>query len=275
MDHTLWLATPAGEIRAALPLLVRRRLGFTRAASMPYGTPGGPWLRDPADTEAAFLLLREFAARHARPWSDCVLVDHGPDSHTDIVRRAWPMARPRAAGTHRLTLPSDVDTLERAFARRTRKAMRRGVELGLELESPADPAPALEEFAAFQRREADLRGSRFVYPPALLARGAREGWLRVHRARRAGRTLAVTVIAEGRGRWFAWLVAHAGAAREAPVGEFLFGRLLADAVQRGFHEADFGSSGGRAGTEFFKAGFGADPRPYRVWRSGPWSRGGR
>ena len=268
-DATLWIEDGAG-LRAALPVMLRRRGFLARASSLPYGTAGGPWLRDPAERGAAAALLAEFARRYARPWNDCVMTDQGPPVLESLFREAWPSARPRAAETHRLTLPATLEELEQCFERRTRKATRRAEALRLELDEPPGET-GIAEFMALQRREQAARGRRFEYPAALFRAGRRDGWLRIVRARRAGETLALTAVAEGRGVFFAWLIVQSPAAREAPTGEYLFAELLRQAVRRGMREADFGSSGGREGARFFKAGFGAEPSPYRIWRSGPFA----
>ncbi|MBI5837406.1 MAG: GNAT family N-acetyltransferase [Candidatus Eisenbacteria bacterium] len=270
-DLTLWIAD-GDDIRAALPVVARRRLVLSRVASLPYGTPGGAWLREPGDRDAAAALYAEFARRFARPWTLCVVADHGDAGLGDTIRRHWPGARARAEETHLLELPASEEELERGFAHRTRKSRRRVAGAGVRVE-PAGPE-AVSEFAALQRNEAAARGQRVVYPEALLRAGARQGWLRVHRAVRGEETLAVTAIAEGCGTWFAWLVSFASAARAVPTGELLFGDLLHDAVRRGLKRADLGNSGGRAGTRFFKEGFGGRPVGYRVWRSGPRAGGG-
>jgi CelD/BcsL family acetyltransferase involved in cellulose biosynthesis len=265
-DFTLWIADGDG-IRAALPVLVRRRLGLARATSLPYGTPGGVWLREPADLEAAALLVAEFSRRFARPWNDCVIVDHGPPELEQVFARHWPAARVSRGDTHRMDLPPTVDELERGFERRTRKGLRRAGELGVRVEECGEAG--VDEFARLQAAEAAARGQAFTYPAALLRAGAREGLLSLHRAVRGEELLAVAVVAEGAGGWFAWLVAHAPAARGVPTGELLFGELLRDAVRRGLRRADFGSSAGREGPAFFKEGFGARACAFRVWRSGP------
>jgi CelD/BcsL family acetyltransferase involved in cellulose biosynthesis len=271
-DLTLWLPD-GGEIRAALPVLVRRRLCVARAASLPYGTPGGVWLRDPSDLEAVALLLDGFSRRFVRPWNDCVVLDHGPAEHAAVFARHWPSARVRAEETHRLDLPATVEELERGFERRTRKALRRASELGVTVREAGEAG--VDEFVSLQAVEAARRGQAFTYPAALLRAGVGAGLLRVSRALRGGETLAVAVTAEGLGVWFAWLVAHAAGAREVPTGELLFGELLRDAVGRGLRHADLGSSAGREGPAFFKEGFGARTRGFRVWRSGPLASRGR
>ena len=270
-DRTLWLED-AGGIRAALPVLVRPRFALLRAASLPYGTPGGAWLARPSDTEAATLLFAEFSRRFSRPWNDCIVVDHSDESLSAVIRGAWPGARMRPDDTHVVALPDSVSALEELWARRTRKAFRRAEGAGVEVRRD-DSGLGLGEFARFHEREGDARKVRFLYPAPLLAAAARAGLLSVWIASLEGRTRAVTAVAEGCGRIFLWLVAHSEDARELPTGEILFGTILADAVRRGFREADFGSSGGRAGTRFFKEGFGAVPRPFRTWRSGPLARG--
>lgn len=272
-ERTLWIEQ-GGRIRAALPALARPRFGLARVSSMPYGTPGGAWLRDPRDREAAEALLAEFSRRHARPWNDCILVDHQGSLPDEWIARAWPTARPRAGESHVLELPPSEDALEALWERRTRKACRRAASLGVTVERCGGDEGAAE-FEAFHAREAGERGMGFRYPAALLRAGGGEGWLAVWRARRAGRTLAVTVVTEGLGTVFLWLVAHSPEAREVPCGEILFGEILREGVRRGLRHADFGSSGGRPGPRFFKEGFGAAPRPFRVWRSGPLAGLGR
>lgn len=270
-DRTLWLKE-AGGIRAALPVLVRPRFGLLRAASLPYGTPGGAWLARPSDREAASLLLAEFSRRFSRPWNDCIVVDHSDESFSGLFRSAWPGARMRPDDTHVVALPESLSALEDQWARRTRKAFRRAEGAGVKVEQ-GDTGRGLEEFVRFHEREGEARKVRFLYPAALLAAAARAGLLNVWIATLEGQTKAVTAVAEGCGRIFLWLVAHSEDARELPTGEILFGTILRDAVLRGIKAADFGSSGGRAGTRFFKEGFGATPRPFRIWRSGPLARG--
>jgi CelD/BcsL family acetyltransferase involved in cellulose biosynthesis len=270
VDRTLWIADGAA-IRAALPVMVRRRFGLARAASQPYGTPGGVWLRDPADLEATAALIAEFARRFARPWNDCLVHDHGPAAMAQLYERHWTAAKLGSGETHRIDLPGTVTELEGLWAHRTRKAVRRAESLGIVVEECSNEA-GLAEFDAYHARERAERGATTRYPAELLRSGVRDGWLRLHRAVREGRTLSVTAVAEAYNTWFAWLVAHAPEAREAPTGELLFGSLLRAAVERGARVADLGSSGGRPGPRFFKEGFGATPRTFRIWRSGPLAR---
>ncbi len=272
-DRTLWIEQ-GGRIRAALPALERPRFGLARVSSMSYGTPGGVWLRDPGDRDAAVMLLSEFSRLHARPWNDCIVVDHRAILPEAWVAQAWPSARARPGETHALDLPPSEDALEALWERRTRKACRRAASLGVTVERCAE-GEGTAEFESFHEREGRARRMRFRYPASLLLAGERQGWLAVWRARREGRTLAVTAVTEGFGTLFLWLVAHAPEAREVPSGEILFGEILRDGVRRGLGQVDFGSSGGREGPRFFKEGFGARPRAYRVWRSGPLAGGAR
>ncbi|HVP38883.1 MAG TPA: GNAT family N-acetyltransferase [Candidatus Saccharimonadales bacterium] len=271
-DRTLWV--PDGEeLRAALPVVARRTALFARVASQPYGTPGGLWLRDPADLEAAAALVAEFARRHARPWNDCVVVDHGPPALAPVFESQWRGARCHPVETHRRELPASVDALDAGFTRKTRKEIRRGLRLGLRVEDCSGPA-GVDEYAALQAGQLARRGG-FAYPAALVRATVEGGWVRLHRVRLGEDTLAVIAVAEGGGVWFAWLMARAPETVSVPLGEVLIGELLRDAVRRGLRQADLGGSSGRESMHFFKERFGFESVGYRVWRSGPLAGRGR
>ena len=246
----------------AIGAIVRRR-GVARAVySMPYGTYGGPIVReDHPDPASARRLLFEGYARLAGgrlslrselTWYEGAL-DELPAG-----------LRPQEAFTHVLPLGRDYEAVAGGFAPATRRLVRQAEESGLAIRA-AETLDDVRFFYDLAVETARRRGGR-PKPHSLYVRIFERlvpaGVARYHLVLHGDRPVAGSLHLFHEGVATNWLPVSTEAAWNLRPNNFLISRVLKSLCAAGYLEYQFGASPlDAAGLIRFKEGWGAKQRP--------------
>jgi hypothetical protein len=262
-DASRWI--DIGTARAALPLHGWRRLGgilTTRHSSFPF-LYGGPIPRRAGGCD----LLPEILADLARGGSSLLLVSNpfGIPAPDEVPPPAAACEVPPGVSverdsTHILCLPERFEAFwDDVLTTAKRNDVRRLAKKGVAIRT----GTGTEEISAlyrFYRQSFGRWGGRpgFVYPEdlyrAMIELG--EGNVRLYLAEHEGRIVGGAFIV----RWNGHVHYHAGyfdhGARSLRPNVLLQEKIIRDAIEDGYRDYDFLPSGGNAGVESFKEGFG-------------------
>jgi CelD/BcsL family acetyltransferase involved in cellulose biosynthesis len=257
-----------GRLAGAVPVAISRRLGFTWARSLPFGTYGGPLVSagevDPVGVRAR--LASAFAA-----WLATERVVGGEVVHAPLVEGARPderwleLAAEVTTGTsHVVDLSSGPGAVLRRLDRKTRQGFTRAAREGVEVDDSPEALPSVYELYLGQARSwGGHRPYSIAFLRALLSHSS--GFARLHSARREGRVVAGVLALSGGGETFAWWSGASEEARRSLAYPYLMWKILEASAQAGQSRFNLGSSGGRQHLEQFKRSLGGEPRPLFVY----------
>ncbi|HYR51112.1 MAG TPA: GNAT family N-acetyltransferase [Candidatus Dormibacteraeota bacterium] len=250
---------------AGIPAIVRNR-GIGRTVfSMPYGTYGGPILRqglsDPVSARAE--LLEAFARRAGSRWTLRSEMTWYQGSVPEIPEAL----RPSESFTHVLPLSLDFEALARGFHPSARRLVRQAEESGLTIRA-ASGEEDVRAFYDLALRTVRRRGGN-PKPYSLYGRIHRElvpkGLARYHLVHHGDRPIAGSLHLFHEGVAMNWLPVSLESSWHLRPNNFLIARTLETLCGAGYVEYNFGASPhDAAGLIRFKESWGAVPRPLAV-----------
>jgi CelD/BcsL family acetyltransferase involved in cellulose biosynthesis len=273
------LVSEGDELRGGLFYVVEKRRPFVRSlASLPFGTYGGPVVRDDAPAEVARSLwdaMRKAAAESRAATVRCV------DYHRRWVHAGEPeveVAHPvlavvpegyqsRPSFTQRIRLASDYDQVHRhVYAQNVRKMIRQSGERGVEVERVTGEE-GIREYARVARHTLRRKGTP-PYPEALylnLARFMGEQCL-YHLARHEGKVVAGVVHLTAGDSVMNWLTSSYREDWNLRPNHALVDTVIRWAVERGLRWYNFGGGPEEdRNLQRYKESWGAERYDYRVW----------
>jgi len=250
---------------AAIPAIVRNRAIGRTVFSMPYGTYGGPILRqglsDPVSARRE--LLEAFARRAGSRWTLRSEMTWYPGSISEIPETL----RPSESFTHILPLSLDFEALARGFHPSARRLVRQAEESGLTIRA-ASGEEDVRTFYDLASRTVRRRGGN-PKPYSLYGRIHRElvpkGLARYHLVHHGDRPIAGSLHLFHEGVAMNWLPVSLESSWHLRPNNFLIARTLETLCGAGYVEYNFGASPhDAAGLIRFKESWGAVPRPLAV-----------
>jgi CelD/BcsL family acetyltransferase involved in cellulose biosynthesis len=252
----------------ALMPLSRERLYrglMTRTWSSPAGTYGG-WISDTPLGEAHVRLLAQWL----------------PRCHRLLVWRANPYApvaalpddRWKPDHTRAIDLSVGFEAVVRQWNRGHRSAVNKAIRNGIEIRLANAERDWLEYHDVYEdslRRWGDAASSRYgrglfeILHRHADADDAIRLWLATHQ----GRIIAGAICLYGPAMAVYWHGAALEQHFESRPVNLLLHHAIRDAAERGYAWFDFNPSGGHAGVEHFKAGFGGQIKPAPVLETDP------
>jgi CelD/BcsL family acetyltransferase involved in cellulose biosynthesis len=258
-----------GRLRGLLPFIRVRSLGLATSLSMPYGTPGGPIVREEREEGGIAAALCLAFLREAGRWNS-----RGAQM-TDFENRALAALDPRARGGFS-TEPSAVQVLSLAggpdavrtarFAPQRRRQARCARRRGLVVTEAERPAEVLE-FADLYEEISRGWHSRCRMPRVFFERLAEGLTPRVLLllARYDGRLVAGNLAFLQGGSAISWCGVMRRDRGDLHPAVVLHEEAIARACAAGCRFYDFGPSPGLPRVDRFKREFGTEPRTMRRW----------
>jgi hypothetical protein len=253
-----------GTATGVVPLAEARPMGLREVVSLPFGTPGGPFLSRDAGPSGVLELVRAFRQQVGGRRTvrfELTVYDPPASMRQELVSGLGPFLREDHTRVLDLTPGGDALWLsyEQQLRRSVRIATRSGVSVGEE--TGPEALSAFHRLYADQSRRFPLRWhhsrAALAEVTAGLARDARI-WL----ARREGEPLCgqLALYHEGR-EVHLWLSGAAPESRPVAAFHFLLHVLVQEAAREGYASCNFGSSLEEEGVDRFKRAFGAVERP--------------
>jgi hypothetical protein len=257
------LLEEGGHPAGILPVAETRPFGFREVVSLPFGTPGGPFLAPHASEEGLCLLIGAFRnlVRGARTVRYELTVNDPPAPMREELEAAFP-GKLLSARRHRLDLTPGPGDLWKRYDQRLRRSVRIAERAEVRVDRQGREAlDVFQELYVVQAREFPLVWHH--------ARSALEGiveelgegaaiWVARHRDRPVAAQLALY----DRGRdVHLWLSGSRPEARPIAAFHRLLHELVKEASGDGYTGCNFGSSLGLRGVERFKEAFGAVSHP--------------
>ena len=242
--------------------IVRRRGIFRTVESMPFGTYGGPIVREghPDPSAVRRLLLEAHAARAARR-----LVARSMVTWYGGIAADFPEGlRPEESITHVLPLSSDYERVAKGFSPSTRRLVRQADESGLSIRAAETPED-LRAFYGIAVETVRRRGGT-PKPYSLYERILKSlvpaGLARYHLVLHEGTAVAASLHLFHEGTAMSWLPVSRESSWHLRPNNYLIASLLETLCEAGYLEYNFGATPpGAAGLVRFKEGWGARPRP--------------
>jgi CelD/BcsL family acetyltransferase involved in cellulose biosynthesis len=241
--------------------IVRRRGIFRTLESMPFGTYGGPIVRQghPDPSAVRRLLVEAYAARAARR-----LTARSRITWYEGIRDEFPESlRPEESVTHVLPLSSDYERVAKGFSPSTRRLVRQADESGLSIRvaETAEDLRAFYEIAVETvRRRGGTPKPHSLYE-RILASLVPAGLARYHLVLHGESAVAGSLHLFHQGAAWSWLPVSRESSWHLRPNNYLIASLLETLCEAGYLEYNFGASPpGAAGLVRFKEGWGARPR---------------
>jgi CelD/BcsL family acetyltransferase involved in cellulose biosynthesis len=270
----LYLVAREGpDMLGGFPVVAATRGGAKVISSMPYGTYGGPIVRDGAPPETIGRLAGAFA-RLAR--SPRVAAAHVTDLFGRLPERLGGF-RARVETERVLMLDRSFDEVWAGFSPSSRNKVRKAEKSGVDVRRGRGESDFLayhDMLVECSRRwgQARVLGSEFFLGLSRLSPGRVQMWLAVHE----GRIVAGDLNFVFNGRIMNWSNVSRGEARGLAPNNLLHATAIRLGIEEGCEIYDLGSSAGVEGVEAFKAGFGGESVPFRLLSAEkPWYRAAR
>jgi GNAT acetyltransferase-like protein len=242
-------------------MISRRRGIFRTVESMPFGTYGGPIVREghPDPSGVRRLLMEAYAARVARrlvarsrlTWYEGTAGDF-PDN-----------LRPEESITHVLVLSSDYESVAKGFSPSTRRLVRQADEsaLSIRVAETSEDLRAFYEIAVETVRRRGGTPKPYSLYERILKSLVPAGLARYHVVLHEGAAVAASLHLFHEGTAMSWLPVSRESSWHLRPNNYLIASLLETLCGAGYLQYNFGATPlGAAGLVRFKEGWGARPR---------------
>jgi CelD/BcsL family acetyltransferase involved in cellulose biosynthesis len=241
--------------------IVRRRGIFRTVESMPFGTYGGPIVRQghPDPSGVRRLLLESYAARAARR-----LVARSRLTWYQGIAGEFPESlRPEESITHVLPLGTDYEQVAKGFSPSTRRLVRQSDEsaLSIRVVEKAEDLRVFYEIAVETVRRRGGTPKPYSLYEGILRQLVPAGLARYHLVLHEGGAVAASLHLFHQGAAVSWLPVSRESAWHLRPNNYLIASLLETLCGAGYLEYNFGATPpGASGLVRFKEGWGARPR---------------
>ena len=266
------IARENGETLGVLPLVRWKRLGLDQYLSLPFGTHGGPLVRQGAGEKVVAALggaLRDLGTGLTVLRFEMTVFDPPADWRKALSEPLGEFAR--EMDTHVIDLTMLRGKYRRSAERSLRAAQAAGVQVAIESD-----AAAYDLLADMHGRQVKNWRGIEAYSRNVIGRVAQSfgAEARLYVARRDGQALAACLCLEHGGREIhPWVSGALPSARESGAFHLIVDTAIREAMQRGLAVWHFGGSGGEPGIAFFKESFGARRVPVlRYFNIAGWAR---
>ena len=247
---------------AGIAAIVRHRGIGRTVLAMPFGTYGGPLVREghPNPASARRELLESFAGLMASRWT----LRSELTWYQGLMEEVPPELAPHESFTHVLPLGKDFESLAAGFTPAARRLVRQAEESGLTIRA----ASSEEDVRAFYEIAVETVRRRGGKPkPWSLYERIHEtlvpaGMARFHLVHHGEAPVAGSLHLFHEGVAMNWLPVSLESSWPLRPNNFLIARTLATLCEAGYLEYNFGASPhDAAGLIRFKESWGATPRP--------------